>query len=76
MLVLQRLFSRTWLFQEQIGHALPILHHGVGLNEGVDEVRSVFVQLRLDEKLNQVTDQGRVPETNLSSLGPHVWVNL
>jgi hypothetical protein len=50
--VLERLFARTGILEKQVSHALPVLHHRVGLDERVDEVRAVLVKLRLDEELN------------------------
>ncbi|TRY76481.1 hypothetical protein TCAL_17003 [Tigriopus californicus] len=74
--ILQRVFLRTRLLEQQVRHALPVLHHGVGLNERVHEVGPVFVELGLDEELHQIPDQGCVGQALLPATRPQVRVQL
>ena len=46
----------------------PNLHHGVALDEGVDEVGAVLMELALDEELDQIFDQRRVRQPQYNRL--------
>lgn len=43
--VVKRFFLGPRLLEQQVRHALPVLHHGVAVDQGVDQVRAVHVQL-------------------------------
>ena len=76
LVVLQCLLVWSWLFQQKVCHALPVLHHVVGLDEGVDQVGAVLVKLRLDEELHQVAHVGGVGQTLLAPPGPQIRVHF
>jgi hypothetical protein len=44
--VVERLLAGPRLLQQQVRHALPVLHHGIGLDQRVHQVRAVLVQLK------------------------------
>ena len=53
--------------QEPPGH----LHHFVDVPHGVDQIGRVFVQFALDEKLYEISDEGRVDGTSFPVLRPY-----
>jgi len=48
------------VLEEKVGHALPVLEHGVDVPHGVDEVGRMVVELGLDQELHEQLDEGRV----------------
>ena len=70
--IIQILLFGPRLLDQQVRHALPVLHHGVALYQGVHEVGAVLMQLRLDEELHQVPDERGVGKSGLTAFGPEV----
>ena len=39
----ERAYLGAWFLEEEVGHALPVPHHGVTFDQGIHQVRTVFV---------------------------------